>query len=107
MLQEGLEVAAELAAEDVEDLEEWPVGARRIGEETMVEHPEWLKVTIHQLDWISHPTIHQSLAVVGLRVATIRWCLASHCCSMVVAVVRHPQDHLGGMAHHHDHSPHP
>ncbi len=70
MLQEELEVAVELAAENLEEEVKWTVGAQVVG---MVEYPEGLEIIIHQLAGVYQPTIHQSLMVRCWWVATIHW----------------------------------
>jgi len=70
MPQEGLEVTAELAAENLEEEVKWLVGAQVVG---VVEYLEGLEIKIHQLAGVYQPTIHQSLMVRCWWVATIHW----------------------------------
>ncbi len=70
MLQEELEVAVELVAENLEEEVKWLVGAQ-VG--LVVLYPEAPKVTIHQCIWMGRPTIHQNLVVRWWWVATIHW----------------------------------
>jgi len=105
MLQEELEVAAEVTEENSEEEVRWPVGAQV---RPVVVHPEVLEMTIHQFARVYYqPTIHQSFVVWCWYVATIHWSLVEVCqwvptihwlstpcrCLMMVEVVHHPQDH--------------